>query len=547
VGFIRANRKQQVFFGYSLDEFVPADAKCRFVVELVAHLDLRALYADYSDQGGDAFDPGVMLASWFLAYTEGVTSTRELEQRCLRDMHFIYVSGNLRPDHTSLSRFRQRHLERLPDLFVQIVRLAQKRGLSQFRTICIDGTRLRANASAGKSLTSEELKRNLGKIRSRIAEFLRQCELCDAGDTEQDALRQELSRLQAQQKRYEKRLAEIEKRGRHLEPKNRKGHRINLTDPDAQKMKNVNGARGVPGYSGQVSVDAESGLIVAAEAVTDANDSNQFCRQHAKVEDTLGEDTDRTYVADSGYHTLDQLEYIDDNRVDATIDDPQSSRRSPVGDGPKEGGRTDGNPVTRSDFVYDPTADQYICPMGRRLAYRATRTQHKGKPVRIYRTSCKGCNRRTGCTSKTGKLTYKRIYRDPRERLAERMAAKANSEAGKVLLNRRFSTVEPAFGNMKENLGFRGVRLRGIAKVSGEFILMCLGHNLNRLQKLFGCQLFPRPSCVGYPKHCLFRSSLSFTWLEFVLRRPHRRPSREPTSGSWSPQHGGSFAYAATQ
>ena len=75
MGFIRADREQQVLFGYSLDEFVPADAKCRFVVDLVSELDLRPLYADYSDQGGDAFDPGMMLATWFFALTSGFSST----------------------------------------------------------------------------------------------------------------------------------------------------------------------------------------------------------------------------------------------------------------------------------------------------------------------------------------------------------------------------------------------------------------------------------------------------------------------------------------
>lgn len=69
-------------------------------------------------------------------------------------------------------------------------------------------------------------------------------------------------------------------------------------------MKKVNGARGVPGYNGQASVDAESGLIVAAETVEQANDYGQFSEQHAQVEENIGADSDRQYVADAGYHTL---------------------------------------------------------------------------------------------------------------------------------------------------------------------------------------------------------------------------------------------------
>lgn len=486
MGFISPDRKQQVLFGYSLDEFVPADARCRFVVDLVARLDLHTVYADYSDQGGDAYDPAMMLAAWFLAYTEGVTSTRELEQRCLRDMHFIYVSGNLKPDHTSLSRFRKRHLERLPDLFVQIVRLAKQRGLSQFKAICIDGTRLKANANPGKSLTSEDLQRGLEKIRARIKEYLKECELSDGGGVEQEDLRRELARLKTQQEQYENRLAQIEKRKATLKPGNRKGHRINLTDPDALKMKAVNGRRGVPGFNGQISVDAESGLIVAAEAVTDANDSGQFSEQHAKVEDALGKDSVRKYVTDSGYHSLDQLQYADKNGIDAVIDDPRPDHRSPRVDQHRPAKPEEGRRVKRADFAYDSAADEYVCPMGERLVFRNLWTDVHGYTFRVYGRSCVDCSHRAGCTGRKGTEKFKRIFRNALEPLAEAMAAKAESEEGKALLNLRFATAETVFGNLKENLGFRGVRLRGIAKVKGEFLLMCIGHNLNRLFSMLG-------------------------------------------------------------
>ena len=94
-------------------------------------------------------------------------------------------------------------------------------------------------------------------------------------------------------------------------------------------MKTVNEVRGVPGYNCQASVDADTGLIVAAEAVTDANDFAQFSRQHAQVEETLGTEQERTYVADSGYHSLDQLNYVDKNKIDAVIDDPTPAMLAP--------------------------------------------------------------------------------------------------------------------------------------------------------------------------------------------------------------------------
>ena len=45
-------------------------------------------------------------------------------------------------------------------------------------------------------------------------------------------------------------------------------------------------------------------------------------------------------------------------------------------------------------------------------------------------------------------------------------------------------TVEPVFGNLKANLGFRRFRLRGMAKAGAEFLLMCIGHDLGKLHTL---------------------------------------------------------------
>jgi transposase len=65
MGFISNNRNQMSMLGYSLDDFVPQDSKCRFVINLVSELDLSRLYNRYSDQGNDAFEPSTMLATWF--------------------------------------------------------------------------------------------------------------------------------------------------------------------------------------------------------------------------------------------------------------------------------------------------------------------------------------------------------------------------------------------------------------------------------------------------------------------------------------------------
>ncbi len=55
------------------------------------------------------------------------------------------------------------------------------------------------------------------------------------------------------------------------------------------------------------------------------------------------------------------------------------------------------------------------------------------------------------------------------------------SKEGKNEYKKRMYTVEPVFGNLKENTGIKTFLLRSIWKVKGEFNLMCIGHNLKKI------------------------------------------------------------------
>ena len=83
-------------------------------------------------------------------------------------------------------------------------------------------------------------------------------------------------------------------------------------------------------------------------------------------------------------------------------------------------------------------------------------------------------------------LGLRQIYRDEREALAEQMSRRLEQAEARARLKRRRETVEPAIGNVKSNLGYRRFSLHTLAQVRGEFTLMCIGHNLNKLYRLFG-------------------------------------------------------------
>ena len=68
----------------------------------------------------------------------------------------------------------------------------------------------------------------------------------------------------------------------------------------------------------------------------------------------------------------------------------------------------------------------------------------------------------------------------------ERMAAKVRTPVGRALYARRKVIVEPVFGQIKEVRGFRRFLLRGLAKIRGEWRLVCLTHNLLKIWR-YGC------------------------------------------------------------
>ena len=69
-----------------------------------------------------------------------------------------------------------------------------------------------------------------------------------------------------------------------------------------------------------------------------------------------------------------------------------------------------------------------------------------------------------------------------KERL--RMRNKMENPESKKIYSLRKITVEPVYGNLKHNLGFREFLLRSLEKVKTEFNLVCIAHNLQKIWKL---------------------------------------------------------------
>ena len=478
MGFIKADRSQLNLLGYSISDFASADKKIRFIVDIISRLDLSDLYARYSDQGGDSYAPDILLTLWFYAYSQGESSSRKLEELCHYDTRYIYLSCNLKPDHTTLSRFRKAHLDLIADYFVQIVLIADQEGMTDLTHIAIDGTKLKAASSSKHSYKEDTLDRKIQSIRKDIDDYMQRCAFIEQGAFDEmdiETLKKEKQRLEALEKKLIERKNQLTERQKTVKPEFRHDHRINIVEPDARSMKQVDG----PGYNTQLAVDTQSHIIVSNEVNDEPHDRYQFSNMHQKTEENLPVDPHRAYTADAGYHSLDQLEYIEDNQINGLIADQKPHHRSTNTEATSiETIQKEKRKVERKDFVYHEKEDYYECPAGDKLYPKSRRRNYTTYRAR----ACGDCPISNYCLSKKSKR--KLLYRDPREKLAEKMLSKLQSEQAKLRMKIRATSVEPVIGNIKQNLRFTRFRLRNLNQVKGEFNLMCIAHNINTMFNL---------------------------------------------------------------
>ena len=139
----------------SVNEWLPERHLARFVVEVVAGLDLRAMTDSYSGSGEASHYPQVLLGLIIYGYATGVFSSRKLERATHDSVAFRFIAANQHPDHDTIATFRRRFLKQIETLFVQVLDVAREMGVLQMGTVALDGTKIHANASRHSALSYE--------------------------------------------------------------------------------------------------------------------------------------------------------------------------------------------------------------------------------------------------------------------------------------------------------------------------------------------------------------------------------------------------------
>src|SRR5262245_49712175 len=188
------------------------------LLDTMPHLDLSRFYAPYEEEtrGAPPFDPQMMVCLLLYAYCVGVFSSRKIALACERNLAFLAIVGEARPDFRTLSDFRKLHLAAFCVGFVDGLRIAGESGLVKLGNVATDGTKLQGNASRHRAMSYGYMKKEAERLREDIEALVTQAYQQDAEDDAALGSRRG-DELPAELARREDRLATIEAAMQRLE------------------------------------------------------------------------------------------------------------------------------------------------------------------------------------------------------------------------------------------------------------------------------------------------------------------------------------------
>jgi transposase len=291
------------------------DHLCFFVRHVVRRLDLSAFTRSYSDQGGMLYAPELMLSVWLYAYATGLTSARRLSQRLGEDLALRYLAGGARVDNWALSAFRRRHSLALNTAFTQVLEMARELGLGKLGRVAIDSTRIKANANPDRVDTEQGLRNERVKMRRNIRRWQK---ACDQDDTEPAGLKVAIEDA-------ERKLAELPQRLERLRKSGLK--KISRADGDARFLRCRRGFQ--LGYTAEIAM-SEDHLIVAQRVTQEAADNASLVPMVEQVTRECGSPPIEV-LADSGYFSIQNLEWLEEQKIEACLPDSNMARSLNLG------------------------------------------------------------------------------------------------------------------------------------------------------------------------------------------------------------------------
>lgn len=492
--FKRYDYSQKVLIPVSLEEqLVPGTLEFAIHTLIDKRLDMSVFEDKYkNDQTGrSAYNPRILLKVVLLGYSRGLISSRQIERACCENVTFMALSGNQRPDHSTIAGFVSSMKDQILPLYCDILLVCEQEHLLGGTFFALDGVKLPANASKDCSGTISELRKKNDKIQQKVKRLLEDqidADKDDNDDFSADGKRErQIDKLKKQAERIKKWLKQndqkINSNGREL--------KSNLTDNDSALMFTSHGT--IQGYNGQALVDDKHQIIVHAQAFGSGQDANHLdpMVNGAKANmQKIGQSADyfkgKIFTADTSYHNQKNLKKCHDEQLDAYIPDLKFRNRDPRFATRPRNKPKKSEKFVLDDFKHQPQKNHYICPNGKILKLKVKKHIRDHNIYRRYladEKDCSICSLKHRCFYR--KNTKRRSLDVPigaaKTNFSKAMQNKVDSDRGRKIYPQRFAVVEPVFANLKTQKRLDRFTLRGKTKVNIQWMLYCMVHNMEKI------------------------------------------------------------------
>ena len=448
--FVNLDRQTPMFLPCDLREWIPEGHIVHFIVDAVEQMPLAHFHVNHRGTGSEQYPPAMMLALLIYCYATGRFGSRSIEAATYSDVAVRYLCANTHPDHDSICAFRANNEAAFRAAFVSVLQLAQQLRLSKVGTVSVDGTKIQANASKHAAVSYQRAGELIAQLEPEVNQLLERAQQAEAQES------QEPLDIPAELKRREQRKAALQQARQVIEARAKEMAAAQQADYEAKQAarqpqrdegKKPRGKEPKP-PSAEPDPKAQYNFTDPESRIMKAGNGNHF---------------EQAYNAQAA---VDEAMLIVGERVSEAPNDKEELAPTVAAISPGVAGEVKAV-LTDSGFYSE-------------AAVRAVEQKADGTPsgVTVYAAVEKHSHHKT---VEDLLPQAEPIAPGPQASAKEKMAHRLKTAAGKSLYKLRKQTVEPVFGIIKEVMGFRRFLLRGRAKVSLEWTLVCVSYNLKRL------------------------------------------------------------------
>lgn len=482
-----------------LGDYLPQNHNARVVSAIIDRLDISEIESDYKGGGTSSYNPRMLLKIIVYAYLNNVYSGRQMEKLVVENIAYMWLSGMQTPDFRTINIFRSKRLAgKFDKLFTQIVLLLNEEGLVSLRVQYIDGTKIESVANKYTFVWKGSIEKNKTKLEANVKAVLNAAEQALAMENAEasqelsseemaqraDRILDKMDREGISDKKLRKTVEKVKtekiaKMKEYEDKLDTLGERnsYSKTDPDAtfMRMKEdaMNNGQTKPGYNVQIST--ENQFITNYGIFWRPTDQGTFIPYVTSFSDRYGRQSEEI-CADSGYGSEQNYSFMNEAGITPYVKynmfhaEDKRCRKN--------------NPFLVGNLYYDATGNYYVCPMGQHMdhvgdIHKKSDLGYTSVVSRYRAHNCTGCPLRGMCYKGAAD---RRVIEVNHQNDAYRAEAKRLLTSERGLYHRSNRPIEPeaVFGDIKFNHGFKRFRLKSNAKVSIEFGLVAVAHNIRK-------------------------------------------------------------------